>query len=254
MARSTLAGGRDAQALTILSDAVTSKSGGHAFESIERMRALLGYDYCGVGLITPTLDDGANVLMQHASSSFAKAFDAYKARRLDLIDPVAIEMARGGGVAFAQDVLANVSADKIEDARTMASFLANARFPAHVSLAINLPFESGSGFLAFGVRTDQDRDAFLAKIEMDLPYLRLAGMAYADSALRNRTTSPVRLLPPAELGVLKELADGWKLAEIAQRHRKSFSTIRRQADGARNRLGAKTTAQAVRIACKIGLL
>lgn len=237
--------------LRLLAEAM---DGDTAWDRLDTLRADLGFDYCGLGLIGLDSNGNADVVMHHATDRFDEAVKIYKSRGLDVIDPVARLMASGTPLAIANDVLDNVSASQRVHADAMRSFLTKQGFPAHASLAINLPFESSPAFLAFGSYADQPNGAYRRMVRESIAYWNLGAMAYANALINERQAAPSSLLTPTEHRVLSLLASGQRLREIAESENKSFSTVRRQADEARRRLGARTTAQAIRMACELGIL
>lgn len=224
-----------------------------SWDTLEDLRHLLGFNYCGVGVAKNVKHQGGVSLLR-GSPKFDRAADDYCQRQLDKNDPSAKALGNGQSIVFANETLASAPPKDREGAQQVSDFIRGNGFYSHAAISISLPRARGSGFLAFGVYDDLSIPAFRAMVLEKLPILRLGSMAYANTALYQQKAQGRDLLTKAERSVLRHLADGLKLEEIAESESKSVSTVRRQSETARKRLGARNTLNAVWLAQQLGLL
>jgi two-component system response regulator DesR len=105
----------------------------------------------------------------------------------------------------------------------------------------------GLGFAAFLVK----QDLTPAKLEAAIAGLLAGESYYADPVARDQPTS---VLSPREAQVLRLLAQGDQTRTIARRLRLAERTVKATIAAATQRLGAANRAEAVAIACELGVI
>jgi DNA-binding CsgD family transcriptional regulator len=223
---------------------------------LDRLRVSLSFDYLSMARLSlgPEMPAFADVSLD---ARLLNVCEAYIERGLHVADPTIPAVMSSSGVVVTNRYFGRQTPDDGGAwGQGMTELYREFGLASQAALRVDTVEPEQAVILCMGT-FDANKAAEMENNAVSMQgVLRLASLAYLNALEREAPSggSQDMILSPAERDVLGRLAQGATPQDVSEDTGKSISTVRKQMESARRRLGARTTSHAIALAIALELI